>query len=555
MCENSSQISIIVLFSGLQALEALDQFHIKDRANRKQYFYLSSLETPLSFLTTEAKSSLKVAVEENQFSIIMHPVMQRLVEVKWDWFGKLGACFQFATNLLFCIIWTVLMCTLPNDPAHQHSPMPEMSYHIVLEVLVVLILFYWIVAELREYRNSIRQRDEFIRWRENELTRDIKFCHPRWPEERAYIEREIAELAELKPSYLVDWWNYFDWLTYLFIFSTIICHFVSISTKSIHALNIEKAIGSAMLVLQWTRLMKFVRAFKPLGPFVVILRHVISDTGRFAFLFFIFYIPYAAALWVLFGKRSVTGYSNFEELAYNLLQITVVGDFGFSDLSTTNGRMARLLCGTYIVVSGIVCLNLFIALLSDTFQRVYDNAQANAQMLRASRVLNFEDNFSRLRRERYQRRLHKHCSPEISYYDDDMTDAAETELKRMTHQIKNEVDLMKEYLLQRFGTLEGDKTEGLPGNHRDKRNLDEDEMNSLRREIDLLKTNQEHSLKIINMQLLSINSMLAEMMKKKKGKGSRKGLGSSQRNTSSENTTENVVRVVPILYEGKDSMA
>ena len=536
----------------LQALEALDQFHIKDRANRKQYFYLNYLESPLSFTSSYAKSSLKVAVEEQQFSIIMHPVMRRLVEVKWKWFGKLGACLHFAINLIFCIIWTVLLCTLPRTAKEIHK-FPQSIHHIVFDIIICIILIYWIGSEFREYRNSRRERDNFIRWREDELTRDMKFCHPRWPEERAYTEREIAELAELQPSYLVDWWNYFDWLTYAFILATMICHLVAVINRSEEALRAEKAVGSGMLVLQWTRLMKFLRPFKPIGPFVVILRHVISDTGRFAVLFFIFYIPYAAALWVLFGKESVTGYSNFEDLAYNLLQITVVGDFGFTDLASKHGRMARLLCGTYIVVSGIVCLNLFIALLSDTFQRVYDNVQANALMLRASRVLNFEENFSRKRRERYQRRLHRRCSPEISYYDDDMTDAADTELKRMTHQIKAEVDNLKDYLHEKFGPVD-DKTMQM---HHDTFGIDGDdkEFNSLKRDIDVLKSNQEHSLKIINMQLMSINSMLADMTNKRKRRNSKRSLVNTQSRTTSGNDVlpGNILRVPPISFENSDS--
>lgn len=40
--------------------------------------------------------------------------------------------------------------------------------------------------------------------------------------------------------------------------------------------------------------------------------------------------------------------------------------------------MAFLLVVTFLLIAGVIGLNLFIALLSDTFQRVYDNAQANA---------------------------------------------------------------------------------------------------------------------------------------------------------------------------------
>lgn len=40
--------------------------------------------------------------------------------------------------------------------------------------------------------------------------------------------------------------------------------------------------------------------------------------------------------------------------------------------------MTFILVTTFLLIAGVVGLNLFIALLSDTFQRVYDNAQANA---------------------------------------------------------------------------------------------------------------------------------------------------------------------------------
>lgn len=40
--------------------------------------------------------------------------------------------------------------------------------------------------------------------------------------------------------------------------------------------------------------------------------------------------------------------------------------------------MSFILVVTFLLIAGVVGLNLFIALLSDTFQRVYDNAQANA---------------------------------------------------------------------------------------------------------------------------------------------------------------------------------
>ena len=47
-------------------------------------------------------------------------------------------------------------------------------------------------------------------------------------------------------------------------------------------------------------------------------------------------------------------------------------------LSAIDELMTFLLVITFLLIAAVVGLNLFIALLSDTFQRVYDNAQANA---------------------------------------------------------------------------------------------------------------------------------------------------------------------------------
>ena len=47
-------------------------------------------------------------------------------------------------------------------------------------------------------------------------------------------------------------------------------------------------------------------------------------------------------------------------------------------MRTIDELMAAIIVLTFLIFTAVIGLNLFIALLSDTFQRVYDNAQANA---------------------------------------------------------------------------------------------------------------------------------------------------------------------------------
>ena len=90
------------------------------------------------------------------------------------------------------------------------------------------------------------------------------------------------------------------------------------------------------------------------------------------------------------------------------------GDFAFDSITVIDRLTAQLLVGTFIALSGIVMINLFIALMSDTFQRVYDNAKANAVMQRAAAIQDVEGRLSRSNINSFRRYIHTHCCPLVS---------------------------------------------------------------------------------------------------------------------------------------------
>jgi hypothetical protein len=137
-----------------------------------------------------------------------------------------------------------------------------------------------------------------------------------------------------------------------------------------------------------------------------------------------FYIPFVCAFWINFGGdvnaekmkqagQDSEGWRTFNNLMYSVWEITVVGNYPWDSLLVIDRIMAQILCGTYLAVSAIVCLNLFIALMSDTFQRVYDNANANAVMQKASTILLLETEMSGRRRDMFMNHIHTSCAPEV----------------------------------------------------------------------------------------------------------------------------------------------
>ena len=46
----------------------------------------------------------------------------------------------------------------------------------------------------------------WVKWRTNELEEDMKFCHPRWPEEKVFLLSEKKALEDQSPKYFSDSW-------------------------------------------------------------------------------------------------------------------------------------------------------------------------------------------------------------------------------------------------------------------------------------------------------------------------------------------------------------
>lgn len=444
VADDSGMTALVMMISKMPSVakEALNQFYSTDRANRKQYFYLNYLEPPVPTCMSSgcARTALEVIVQLKQFDLIMHPVIQRLIKVKWNYFGKRGAWIQVVVNLFFVLVWTVLGITTPSRAGELYEPIKEKWWRITLSIIGVLMTLNFIRQEVMEYFSSKREHRLWVKWREDKLRGDLEFCHPRWPGERLYLMQEIDSLHHQEPAYFKDAWNFVDWLAYFMILASIATNLIAYLYGNTWALIVHVNISSATLVILWIRLMKYARAFTSLGPFVVMLGHVINDILKFGFLFFTFYIPYAASFWMVFSGHQVEGYSDITDLLYSMFRMTVVDEYNYDGLEQVKPMMAKVLCGTYIAISGVICLNLFIALMSDTFQRVYDNVKANAVMQQATTILTLEKSLSASKRRAFTNFIYTRCNPEELYYDDDLSEGEEKDLQRMTHQIKEQVD-------------------------------------------------------------------------------------------------------------------
>ena len=136
----NSALSLLIEKIPEVALNAMDQFHSVDMINRKEFYFLNYLEgTKLKEEKTPARTPLEIAVQNERFDIIMHPVMQRLIAMKWQIYGKWGAVLDLVVNLVYTILWTVFAVTLSRHGRDLYFPITSNIWRVIIDIFLILL--------------------------------------------------------------------------------------------------------------------------------------------------------------------------------------------------------------------------------------------------------------------------------------------------------------------------------------------------------------------------------------------------------------------------------
>ncbi|XP_067467009.1 transient receptor potential cation channel subfamily A member 1 [Thunnus thynnus] len=472
--DSDGQLCITALIGRMSPVAqlALNQFQVTDRMTRQQYYYLNLLEpepnSPESNLqdavVSEPTSPLELVVQQGKLDLIMNPVFLKLIQVKWELYGRLGAWLLLILNFLFNVAWTTVAISVSvHRESTQRYVFPEDWWRVLLVVLALLVTLEEVLRELLDILRSRRKLRLWQRWAELRVHDDLRCSHPMWPQEAVFLLNQNKRIHKMRGNYSRDLWNVFDWLAYTLLAVSFGVHMADVVRPSVHLHSISLRLFAITIIFLWLRLMKHVRAFRLMGPFIVMLGNIIGDVMRFLFLYAEIFIPYACAFWIIFGgSSSVPSMQSVSGLLFSLYRITLVDEYEYAAMVKVDDIMAPLLCGTFLAASSILCVNLLIALLTDTFQRVHDNSQANAVMQQAAVILQVEESMPHLRRFYDNQYISNQCAPLADAYTDDVTTTPryDDEKCRITAQIKDTLD--------QFLVLQRDMgTAGVSGAHMD----------------------------------------------------------------------------------------
>ena len=301
-------------------------------------------------LQIKARHPLEVIVKEGKIDIISHPLIEKLVKILWLRHGRSHARADAAFTIFLVIFWTITAVSVPYNERFIYD-YPGDWWRVLFFLIAAGCTIAMVAVEVKEFRKSRRILEEYKRWREGQVRRDIAYCHPMRPHERDYIDEEIASIQSEK-LYYWNGWNIYDWTVILLLFITIVLHIIPVAIYNLNPhfvrgdadnevgaevaqpngievirgengtlelecweisdsiceniLTVNRAqnyVFAITIIVLFFRLLKAVRMTSLMGPFIVILSSMIRDIIRFGILIFIVFTGYYFAFWMVWDGR------------------------------------------------------------------------------------------------------------------------------------------------------------------------------------------------------------------------------------------------------------
>ncbi|XP_041657975.1 short transient receptor potential channel 2-like [Cheilinus undulatus] len=361
-------------------------------------------------------SRLRLAVNYNQKQFVAHPICQQVLSSIWcgnlaGWRGSrtawklLVSVGIFLTMPLLCLVYWIA----PKSKVGKILKIP------VIKFLLHSASYLWfLITLLGESITMEMYRDKFASRQQNMLHSSF---HMVWVVGFFWYECKEVWIEGLR-SYFLDWWNCLDVMVlsmYLASFALrvlimlkgyVLCNDQSGGEECIYFTQtlrenwhqedpqlIAEVLFAVTSMLSFTRLAYILPAHESLGTLQISIGKMIDDMMRFMFILMIIgtaflcginniYVPYVVSphlgrfnetfhflFWTMFGVAN-QDYVDMPEF--------VLAEF-----------VGRILYGIFTLVIVIVLLNMLIAMITNSFQKIEDDADVEWKFARSKLYLSY----------------------------------------------------------------------------------------------------------------------------------------------------------------------
>ncbi|KAJ6661736.1 hypothetical protein lerEdw1_013258 [Lerista edwardsae] len=219
-----------------------------------------------------------------------------------------------------------------------------------------------------------------------------------------YVVEEILELHIHRFRYFTSIWNILDIVV-------ILLSIVAIAFHIFRTIEVNRLMGQLLrnpgiyadfeflafwqtqynnmnavnLFFAWIKIFKYISFNKTMTQLSSTLARCAKDILGFAIMFFIVFFAYAQLGYLLFGTQ-VENFSTFVKCIFTQFRI-ILGDFDYNAIDNANRILGPIYFVTYVFFVFFVLLNMFLAIINDTYSEVKEELSNQKNELQLSDIL------------------------------------------------------------------------------------------------------------------------------------------------------------------------
>ncbi|RDD46189.1 Ankyrin-1 [Trichoplax sp. H2] len=342
---------------------------------------------------------LDILLECQQKRVIAHPAVQKYLSFTWKGGLTWGNWKYLALMLSFIlcpIIWIYLSLPLKNK--YNKIPIIRLMSHLASHIFLI-IWFLFVCA--------IQLEDRFP---------NVSVLVPKWSEIILIIWLSGYLLTELTSTRDHSGLGWIYTIVLVFSFAAIVAHITGglfLTGAAVYqALYTRNMLFGIAMMLCFILLLDYLTFHHLFGPWGIIIRDLMKDLLRFLVVLSIFLAGFAAMMATAYkpvdprikSTEAVTGIAPMFELLFfslfglnELSALPLPGDiYSPNNASVPSGVLiaVKFVFGIYNVISIIVLINLLIAMMSDTYQRIQRQSDVEWKFGRAKLISSMQRNAS-----------------------------------------------------------------------------------------------------------------------------------------------------------------
>jgi hypothetical protein len=394
-------------------------------ANKARTKYHNIVKTPLEVITTY-----------EDMDLILHPVIQQCIKIKWKLFGKVDTIRKLILTIIYSICWIVLGYTFSDSAERyyidENKTWKQHGWKIVFEIIIILFNFYFFFQEFNLKRETMKHHDQ---WRERrQYIVKSQSCHPMWSNEQESIEADMERIRSV-PSLAgkQKFWFFYEWLMLFLILVVISTRVLSlIYNQNIKLFIAHKFLFGLNMVFSFLRMIKICIRFPYFSIFLKVTSLAITSFIQIGLLYIQIYIPFTSAFFLIFGviknnngtsstlRRHGKSLTPEEEHLHNRYTIDhiffAVYESSFAQdyiyqIESVDSVTKQILVTLFHVLITFITFSLFIALCTSKFTVNYKKYVAEASLLQASTVLQLEKRLSNRDKLKIETFYVSYCNP------------------------------------------------------------------------------------------------------------------------------------------------